>query len=304
MIDPVISPAAPPAPSPAQSPNLSLRPSEDRSRSVQSDSAAPSGPQDGASTNLHHWRTVERPSYDDQAGLLRAIQSLIYIIVVAVFIITFSVQPFRIPSGSMEPTLLIGDFLLVNKQGSSAGESSGLLPSTGIHRGEIIVFHYPVDPSVHLVKRVVGMPGDHLRLREGHVFINGSPLPEPYAMYRPSGPDSFRDNFPRLQSADPNIDSRWWIRMRTLIDEGELIIPADNYFVLGDNRNNSEDSRYWGFVPRSAIVGQPFLIYFSLQHGSDDVPTLTPPAAGSQRSKVIDTFADFARWDRTLQIVH
>jgi signal peptidase I len=251
-----------------------------------------------------HRQTAANPSHDHSAGFFHAIQSLIYIIIVALFIITFTVQPFRIPSGSMEPTLLIGDFLLVNKQSPSLGASGGLLPASHIRRGEIIVFHYPIDPSVHLVKRVVGMPGDHLKLREGHVLINGSPLPEPYAMYSPGDPDSFRDNFPRLQSADPNIDSRWWIRMRTLIDEGELIIPAGNYFVLGDNRNNSEDSRYWGFVPRSAIVGQPFLIYFSLQHGSDDVPTLTPPAAGSQRSKVIDTFADFARWDRTLRIVH
>lgn len=241
--------------------------------------------------------------YHDHPSLLHAIQSLIYIIVVAVFIITFCVQPFRIPSGSMEPTLLIGDFLLVNKQGPSLGDADSLLPPSRIRRGDIIVFHYPVDPSIHLVKRVVGMPGDHLKLRDGRVFINGSPLSEPYAMYIPTGPDSFRDNFPRLQSADPNIDSRWWIRMRTLIDEGELIIPADNYFVLGDNRNNSEDSRYWGFVPRSAIVGQPLLVYFSLRLGSTDSPAFTVRASGRERSTVIDSFADFARWDRTLQVV-
>ena len=246
--------------------------------------------------------TVQRRSQDDNAGLLHAIQSLIYIIVVAIFIITFSVQPFRIPSGSMEPTLLIGDFLLVDKQSLSLGGSGGLLPPTGVRRGEIIVFHYPLDPSIHLVKRVIGMPGDHLKLREGHVFINNSPLSEPYAIYRQTSPDNFRDNFPRLQSADPNIDSRWWIRMRTLIDEGELIIPAGNYFVLGDNRNDSEDSRYWGFVPREAIVGQPLLVYFSLQPGTGDT-ALTPQAAGSEHSKVIDAFADFARWDRTFQVV-
>jgi signal peptidase I len=249
-------------------------------------------------------KTVQRRSQEDHAGLLHAIQSLIYIIVVAIFIITFSVQPFRIPSGSMEPTLLIGDFLLVDKQSLSVGGSGGLLPPSGVRRGEIIVFHYPLDPSTHLVKRVIGMPGDHLKLREGRVFINDSPLSEPYAMYSRTGPDSFRDNFPRLQSADPNIDSRWWIRMRTLIDEGELIIPAGNYFVLGDNRNNSEDSRYWGFVPREAIVGQPLLVYFSLQPGSGDTPALTPQAAGREHSKVIDAFADFARWDRTFQVVH
>jgi signal peptidase I len=247
---------------------------------------------------------TQRPAQNDLASMLHSFQSLIYIIVVAVFIITFCVQPFRIPSGSMEPTLMVGDFLLVNKQVTAMGDTGGLLPASAIHRGQIIVFHYPIDPSIHLVKRVVGMPGDHLKMREGRVYINGSPMVEPYAMYRPSGPDNYRDNFPRLQSADPNIDSRWWIRMRTLIDDGELIIPADNYFVLGDNRNNSEDSRYWGFVPRAAIVGQPFLIYFSLHlPANDDLNVLTPEAVARQRRNGLSAFVDFARWDRMLQTV-
>jgi signal peptidase I len=247
---------------------------------------------------------TQRPPQTDWASMLHSFQSLIYIIVVAVFIITFCVQPFRIPSGSMEPTLLVGDFLLVNKQATALGDTGGLLPASAIHRGQIIVFHYPIDPSIHLVKRVVGMPGDHLKMREGRVYINGSPMVEPYAVYRPSGPDNYRDNFPRLQSADPNIDSRWWIRMRALIDDGELIIPADNYFVLGDNRNNSEDSRYWGFVPRATIVGQPFLIYFSLHlPGNDDLSVLAPEALARQRRSGLSAFVDFARWDRMLQIV-
>jgi signal peptidase I len=241
-------------------------------------------------------------SHAHEGGVLHAVQSLIYLIVIAVFIITFCVQPFRIPSGSMEPTLLVGDFLLVDKQGISTGDA-GLLPSTKIRRGEIIVFHYPVDPSLHLVKRVVGMPGDHLKLRNGKVYINDTLLPESYAMYRPSMPDGFRDNFPRLQNADPNIDSRWWIRMRGLIDDGELIIPADNYFVLGDNRNNSEDSRYWGFVPREAIVGQPFLVYFSVRlPGFDDSEALASQVH-QRTGTILDGFTNFARWDRFLRVV-
>lgn len=242
------------------------------------------------------------------AGVLPALQSLIYIIVIAIFIITFAVQPFRIPSESMEPTLLVGDFLLVDKQGLGFDEAGGVLPSTAIRRGEIIVFHYPVNPAMHLIKRVVGMPGDHLRLHDGHVFINGKVLTEPYAVYRASSPDSFRDNFPRLQSADPDIDSGWWIRMHNLIDHGELIIPMDNYFVLGDNRNDSEDSRYWGFVPRSAVVGTPLLIYFSLQHDDDGTGAAAefraPENAPRVRPSWIDGVADFARWDRTFRIVH
>jgi signal peptidase I len=249
--------------------------------------------------------TVTHP----KTGIIPALQSLLQLIVIAIFIITFCVQPFRIPSESMESTLLVGDFLLVNKQVASPGAdgSASLLASTAIHRGDIIVFHDPVDSTLHLIKRVIGLPGDHLRLHTGQVLINGHALSEPYAIYRPSPPDNFRDNFPRLQSADPEIDSHWWIRMRSLIDNGELIIPTGNYFVMGDNRNDSDDSRYWGFVPREAIVGKPLLIYFSLQQDSpDDASILTPEAIAEQRRRHagrIDSLVDFARWGRTFQIV-
>jgi len=253
-----------------------------------------------------HGRQV---SHHHGPGVLQAVQSLFNLIVIAIFIITFCVQPFRIPSESMESTLLVGDFLLVNKQtGAPATDGSPLLlPSGAIHRGDIIVFHDPVDSSLHLIKRVIGLPGDRLRLRGGHVFINGHALNEPYAIYRPGPPDNFRDNFPRLQSADPEIDSHWWIRMRSLIEDGELIIPTGNYFVMGDNRNDSEDSRYWGFVPGEAIVGKPLVIYFSLQqHDTDDPAPLTQSAVAENRrqhSGAIDSLVDFARWSRTFQIV-
>ncbi len=238
-------------------------------------------------------------------GILSAFQSLLYIIIVALFIITFCVQPFRIPSESMEPTLLVGDFLLVNRQTLGSADAGGLLPSTAIRRGQIIIFHYPVDPALHLVKRVIGLPGDRIRLRAGHVFVDGQPLQEPYAVYRPSAPDSFRDNFPRLQNADPDIDSRWWIRMRHLVDHGELVVPPDSYFVLGDNRNDSEDSRYWGLVPREAIEGTPLLIYFSLQQDRDSASGLpATDEAPRHRSSSLDALLSFARWDRTLRLVH
>jgi signal peptidase I len=247
-------------------------------------------------------------AHRDTAGLLPAMQSLFSIIIIAIFIITFCVQPFRIPSESMESTLLVGDFLLVNKQTAGPDGIGSLLPSAAIHRGDIIVFHDPVDASLYLVKRIIGLPGDRIRLHDRHVYINGHALIEPYAVYRPSPPDNFRDNFPRLQSADPDINSLWWIRMRKLIDNDELIIPAGNYFVLGDNRNDSEDSRYWGFVPRAAIVGKPLLIYFSLQqHSNDDSDDLTQPSAASSRphpsSSTVNAVVDFARWGRTFQVV-
>jgi signal peptidase I len=216
-------------------------------------------------------------------SMLHAFQSLLYIVVIALFVMTFTMQPFRIPSASMEPTLLVGDFLLVNKE-ISTGRFPALAPANLIRRGDLIVFHYPVDPALHLVKRIVGLPGDRLRLRDGRVWIDGRALSEPYAVYLPSGADSYRDDFPRMDRADPAVDSRWWVQMHSLVANGELTIPPDSYFVLGDNRNNSEDSRYWGLVPRAAIVGKPFLIYFSLKE----------PAV---------SLMNLARWDRTLRIV-
>src|ERR1700722_18542157 len=248
-------------------------------------------------------------SVHHKEGIFPALQSLLHLIVIAIFIITFCVQPFRIPSESMESTLLVGDFLLVNKQSASPNTdgTTGILPAAAIRRGDIIVFHDPVDATLHLVKRVIGLPGDHLRLHAGRVYINGRPLIEPYAVYRPSPPDNFRDNFPRFQSADPEIDSHWWIRMRSLIDNGELIIPTGNYFVMGDNRNDSEDSRYWGFVPREAIVGKPLLIYFSLQQPDANASfTQTAIAANPihHPTRRIDAVVDFARWGRVLQVVH
>jgi signal peptidase I len=275
-------------------------------------SAPPPAPSAPPAHVLHHRVMTPRHPHHETHGFLPALQSLFSVIVIAIFIITFCVQPFRIPSESMESTLLVGDFLLVDKQTGSPENSASfghiLLPSTTIKRGDIIVFHDPVDASLHLVKRVIGLPGDHLRLHDQHVYINGRPLSEPYAVYRPGPPDNFRDNFPRLQSPDPDIDSVWWIKMRNLVDNGELIIPAGDYFVLGDNRNDSEDSRYWGFVPRDAIVGKPLLIYFSLQQRSaDDADALAEPSAASSRpshpASKMDAIIDFARWDRTLQVV-
>jgi signal peptidase I len=237
-----------------------------------------------------------------QHGFLQAFQSLVKLIVIALFIITFSVQPFRIPSASMEPTLLIGDFLLVDKQVGLEAPPRIFAPASEIHRGDVVVFHYPVDASLHLVKRVIGLPGDRLRMRDGHVFINGAALSEPYAVYRPAEPDGYRDDFPRLLSADPDIDSRWWIQMHALVAHGELTVPADNYFVLGDNRNDSEDSRYWGFVPRAAIVGKPLLIYFSLKQPGEMPDSL--PGPSTQHSSASDPLVDFARWDRVMRRVY
>ena len=187
--------------------------------------------------------------------------------VIAVFVITFIVQAFQIPSESMENTLLIGDYLLVDKVHYANGGFWGrLLPYSRIRRGEIIVFRYPVHPSQHFVKRVIGLPGDHIRLVNKQVWVNGRPIGEQYVVFRSPVRDYYRDDFPDLNYLSPNVEARWWLQMRTLVHGGELVVPPDQYFVLGDNRDESLDSRYWGFVPRQNIIGRPLIIYWSFRN--------------------------------------
>jgi len=235
--------------------------------------------------------------------ILDTVRSLLSMIVIALFVLTFIVQPFRIPSESMEHTLLVGDFLLVNKTiYAPAGIWRWLLPYRGIQRGDIVVFHFPLDPPEHIVKRVIGVPGDHIHLHNGVVYINGQPLREPYAEYQVSYADNFRDQFPTLQYTDPGVDTNWWEEMRTDIRSGDLVVPEGRYFVLGDNRNHSRDSRYWGFVPRPNIVGRPFIIYFSLRQK----PTTTVPDLPDDRlghGDPINSIVGFARWDRMFRVV-
>lgn len=240
------------------------------------------------------------------AGWLASAQSLAITVVIAVFVITFLVQAFQIPSESMQNTLLIGDYLLVDKvhygQGGIWGE---VLPYQPIRRGEIIVFRYPVHPQQHFVKRVIGVPGDHVRLINKQVFVNGSSSAEGYVMHTRPDRDPYRDEFPDLEAAAYGVEERWWEQMRRLVRDGELVVPPGCYFVLGDNRDESLDSRYWGFVPRQNIIGRPLLIYWSVRSqrgGSDD-----PGGRGDKLSSFLYAVTHLVkdtRWDRTLRIVH
>ncbi len=236
--------------------------------------------------------------------ILDTVRSSLSVIVVALFFLTFIAQPFRIPSESMERTLLVGDFLLVNKSiFGPAGSWGWLLPYRRVSRGDIIVFHFPLDPSDHVVKRVVGLPGDRVRLEDGTVYINGQKQNEPFAIFEGTYPDNFRDQFPSAADTDPGVDTRWWMELRREVRNGELTVPRNSYFVLGDNRNHSRDSRYWGFVPPSNIVGRPFLIYFSLHEPSTTDASILPDDRLGQEKSPLDEIVDFARWSRMFRIV-
>jgi signal peptidase I len=235
----------------------------------------------------------------------QALATLLSLVVVALFLNTFVLQPFLIPSESMEHTLLVGDFLLVNKQVyAPAGKlSQWLLPYRDVARGDIIVFHHP-QPHPYLVKRVVGIPGDRLRIDDGRVMVNGLTQDEPYAAFEPAASNPFRDEFPAKIYTDPEVDPLWWHQMQSLTHNGELIVPKGEYFVLGDNRNHSDDSRYWGFVSRQQIVARPVMIYFSLTRPSTtDVQQAADDRLGHDR-ELSSRLTGFARWKRIFHVVH
>jgi signal peptidase I len=252
-----------------------------------------------------HTAKDQRRSESHGSDVSGSLQSLLGTVVIAVFVITFIVQAFQIPSPSMENTLLVGDYLLVNKLcygGGSIGDY--FMPYRRVQRGDIVVFHYPVNPAQHFVKRVVGVPGDRVRLINKQVFVNGVALKEPYAHFSRPSDDLFRDNFPRLDVLS-GPTPEWWIMLRKLVEDGQLIVPQGYYFVMGDNRDNSYDSRYWGFVPQANIIGRPLLIYWSVQGAEAEMTT--PSSVGERLyhfAYVVTHIFQITRWNRTLRVVH
>jgi signal peptidase I len=223
-------------------------------------------------------------------------------ILLLLFGTTTLVQAFVIPTGSMEDTLLIGDHLLVDKlaYAPSGPVSKHLLPYTDVKRGDIIVFRYPIDIAQTFVKRVIGVPGDRLRLENKQVYLNGKKLVEPYTYHKTEYIDSYRDNFP----GEPNVGifPPAQVMLERNVVKGEVVVPPDNYFAMGDNRDSSLDSRYWGFVPRKNIIGKPLIIYWSY-----DAPTeqLASPTIGFDH--MVDLAQHFftkTRWSRTFKLIH
>jgi len=216
-------------------------------------------------------------------------ESVIIAVILALFIRTFVVQAFKIPTGSMENNLLIGDHLLVNKFIVGPTDSAverALLPVRPIKRGDVIVFKYPEEPSRDFIKRVIGLPGETLELRDKKVSINGSPLDEPYVHFlEPPGTSA---EFREVTSTD--------VRERY----GPVTVPPNQYFVMGDNRDNSQDSRYWGFLPRDYIKGKAVVIYWSYDAGLGDYHEESTGEALKGLGSVFVHFFTRTRWDRML----
>jgi signal peptidase I len=262
--------------------------------------AGPATPPPAATAPASERRIVATLGSD----VIGSLQSLMGTVVIAIFVITFIVQAFQIPSESMENTLLVGDYLLVNKL-CYGGQGMGdhFMPYQKIARGDIIVFHYPVDPQQHFVKRVIGVPGDHLRMVSKKVLINGRPLDEPYVRFLEPPNNLFRDNFPRTDIPAIGLEGKWWLEMRKLVEDGQLIIPEGHYFVMGDNRDDSQDSRYWGFVPRENIIGRPLVIYWSVRDW-DRKPSASIMGRLYHVAYAVTHILQITRWNRTLRLVH
>ncbi len=223
-------------------------------------------------------------------------------ILLLLFGTTTLVQAFVIPTGSMEDNLLVGDHLLVDKLAFAPPGpiSKYLLPYTEVKRGDIIVFRYPVDIRQTFVKRVIGIPGDRIRVENKQVFRNGEKLNEPYKVHKANYLDPYRDNFP--SQPYHSLSDRALEMLERNVVNGEVVVPPQSYFAMGDNRDNSLDSRYWGFVPRENIIGKPLIIYWSYDTTTD---RLADPTIGVDH--IVDLFQHFftkTRWNRTLQLIH
>ena len=237
-------------------------------------------------------------------------ESLVITVILALFGTTFIVQAFKIPTPSMEDNLLVGDHLLVNKFAFGARGSifDKILPLKDIKRGDVIVFKYPKDLTKHYVKRAIGLPGDRIRIVDRQVFVNGVALNEPYKIHKapPGSYDRFGDFFPpkphygRVASHGADEDPFWY---EEYTKDDEIVVPPNHYFAMGDNRDNSADSRYWGFVPREFIVGKALIIYWSYETDSDEYRRTDVVDRVQQITDLFTNFFTKTRWSRSFKII-
>jgi signal peptidase I len=217
-------------------------------------------------------------------------ESIVIAVIMALFVRTWVVQAFKIPTGSMENNLLIGDHLLVNKfvfGPEPLPLLRAVLPVRDISRGDIVVFKYPDEPERDFIKRVIGLPGETIELRNKKVYVNGQPLDEPYV------------HFLEASHGASEVTS-FDVRERY----GPVQVPASQLFVMGDNRDNSQDSRYWGFLPRHYIKGKALMIYWSYESGGDDYLESGVGASVKRVFSVVTHFFTRTRWERLFHQIH
>jgi len=233
--------------------------------------------------------------------------SLAAVLVTGLFIITFIVQAFEIPSSSMENTLLIGDHVFVNREQFSPPTHwlGPLLPYRSVHDNDIVVFLSPAEPGLYVVKRIIGTPGDHIHLRDGAVYRNGQKLDEPYVIHSSADASNpYRDNFPAVPPSEyNNVTPEWQLAMKQYIQGDDLVIPPDSYFAMGDNRDVSYDSRYWGFIPKPNVIGRPMFIYWSFETPPDQYLQKEMSQRLGFLAHVVIHFFDETRWRRTFKPV-
>jgi len=236
--------------------------------------------------------------------------SLAGVLVTGLFIITFIFQAFEIPSSSMENTLLIGDHVFVNRE-QFAPKTSWIEPIvkyTDIHRGDIVVFLSmdPRTPDMYIVKRIIGVPGDHIHLRDGQVYRNGEKLSEQGYVQHQGGTsyDPYRDNFPAVPpDENSNVIDEWKLTMGSHIENGDIVVPPGSYFGMGDNRDVSLDSRYWGFIKQDHVIGRPMFIYWSFTSTEDQYLQRDFGQRIAAFFHTVLHFFDETRWSRTFKVV-
>jgi len=248
---------------------------------------------------------------------LEFLASMCSILAVYLFVIAFVFQTFEIPSGSMEKTLLIGDHLLVDRISlAPAAKWAPFMFYREVKRGDIIVFLKPGYPDLFLVKRAIGLPGDRIHLKDGVVYLNGVRQDEPQISmpsedgqsYR--GFDPYRDDFPAVPPDEyHDVTASWQIDLPNHIQDGDLVVPPGKVFAMGDNRINSLDGRFWGFVPRENILGRPLFNYWSFVTPEEQILKQEggePQSIGDRISyigHIVIHFFDQTRWRRTFHIV-
>jgi signal peptidase I len=220
-------------------------------------------------------------------------------ILIYLFATTTLVQAYVIPTGSMEGSLRVGDHVLVDRLAYADPGDLGrhVLPYRDIQRGDIVTFHFPEDTRQTFVKRVIGLPGDRIRLMNKQVIRNGRRLIEPYTQHIDPGVDTYRDDFPATADFRTTPLGRDMFEHH-IVNGGAIVVPPNSLFVLGDNRDNSEDSRYWGFVPREYVTGKPLFVYWSYDAPTGDLETWSL----SHLFDVTEHFFTKTRWDRTFLV--